>query len=233
MKDKGITQAALAESAGLAQPTIWRLTSGKAQGSKKITAIASALGVRPQWLVDGKGPMSDDFDLDAALAARNPKSEIEPTRLKVAVWEDMQEHDMDEFVEIPLINVRFSAGPGNCEIIEDESFSLIFRRYSLHKMGVPAANARLVRISGDSMYPSLDDGDVVGINMAETEIKDGKTYAICHDDMLRVKTLASQPGKIIIRSVNREEYPDEVMERQHFFESVKVIGKVFWSSHMW
>lgn len=233
MKERGFTQASLAEAVGMSQPSVWKLASGKSKSSRKAVQISNVLGVRPEWLTTGQEPMRDEANLDVLLNTRNTRADMVPTHLKIGVWEDINNQDMDEFVEIPLINVHFSAGPGTCEIIEDESFTLIFRSYSLHKMGVSAINARLVRISGNSMYPSLNDGDIVGINMADTAIKDGKTYAICHDDMLRIKMLTTHPGKIIIRSVNRDEYPDEIMDRQIFLESVKIIGKVFWSAHMW
>ena len=66
--------------------------------------------------------------------------------------------------------------------------------------------ARIIRISGSSMEPRLQDGDVVGINTDDTRIREGKTYAIRHGNLLRVKVLIEQPdGGVIIR-LNREEY---------------------------
>ncbi|WP_447881012.1 S24 family peptidase [Serratia fonticola] len=232
LSESNYTQGSLAKAVGMAQSSIHRLLSN-AEGSRKVVDLARVLGVNADWLASGVGPMRNADNLDTLLSQRNPKSELAPSRLKVGVWEDMDDPDMNEYVEIPLIDVRFSAGPGACEIIDDDSFSLIFRRYSLHKMGVPPAAARLVRISGDSMYPALVDGDVVGINTADIDIRDGKTYAICHDDMLRVKTLVSRPGEIIIRSTNKDGYPDEVLPKEMFHDAVKIIGRVFWSSHAW
>ncbi|UBX30865.1 hypothetical protein LDL57_16580 (plasmid) [Arsenophonus apicola] len=93
------------------------------------------------------------------------------------------------------LDVKLSAGNGSYETDERSKICLLFRRYSLKKMGVHPQSARLVRISGNSMEPALNDGDVVGINTDKTSIEDGKTYAISHDDVLRVKTLISAPGK--------------------------------------
>ncbi|WP_414146991.1 helix-turn-helix domain-containing protein [Erwinia sp. BNK-24-b] len=53
----GITQGALAEASGVSQPTIWRLTKGKAEGSRKLVDIARALDVNVQWLASGEGEM--------------------------------------------------------------------------------------------------------------------------------------------------------------------------------
>ncbi|MCG8707890.1 helix-turn-helix transcriptional regulator [Brenneria sp. 4F2] len=175
---------------------------------------------------------------EAWLAKRGPHDgDAEPTnikesRLKAVVWEDV-EQDRDEFVTVPLLNVSLSAGNGSCEVEELSEFSLVFRRYYLSKMGVPESAAKLVRLAGTSMEPTLHDGDVVGVNTQGTTIRDEKTYAICQADLLRVKTLIATPTTVIIRSINRDEYPDEVVPREEFQQDVRVIGKVFWSSHSW
>ena len=91
--------------------------------------------------------------------------------------------------------------------------------------------ARIIRISGSSMEPRLQDGDVVGINTDDTRIREGKTYAIRHGNLLRVKVLIEQPdGGVIIRSLNREEYRDEHLSYQQRKEQLVVLGRVFWSS---
>ena len=51
-------------------------------------------------------------------------------------------------------------------------------------MGVSERSANLVRVVGQSMEPTLHDGDVVGVNTQDTTIRDGKTYAICQSDLL-------------------------------------------------
>ncbi|KFC95745.1 transcriptional regulator [Leminorella grimontii ATCC 33999 = DSM 5078] len=48
-----------------------------------------------------------------------------------------------------------------------------------------------------------------------------------------MKILIATPQTVIIRSINREEYPDETMTKEEFSDGVEVIGRVFWSSHTW
>ncbi|OVZ85803.1 hypothetical protein CBW58_22860 [Yersinia frederiksenii] len=59
MEERGITQASLAKETGLAQSMIWKLVTGNANGTSKLVAISKALGVRPEWLGEGSGPMRD------------------------------------------------------------------------------------------------------------------------------------------------------------------------------
>lgn len=229
MKETGFTQASLADAVGMAQPSVWKLTSGITKNTRKLYEISRVLGVRPEWLSSGEGPMRSDGQKPIKVEGSN----IRESSLSAAVWEDMDLGGKDEFVEIPLLNVSLAAGDGSCEVEESSEFALVFRRSYLKKRGVPESAARLVRVTGRSMEPTLNDGDVVGVNTQETSIRDGKTYAICQADLLRVKTLIALPDSVIIRSINRAEYPDEVVSREDFIREVRVIGQVFWSSHSW
>lgn len=223
MREMDITQGALADAVGMSQPSVWKLVSGGAKSSRKTVQIAKVLGVRPEWLSDGTGEMR-------ATGGTEP-SNITYTNLKLKILEDTDKNG--DFVEIPLLNVSLSAGSGSYELEESSDFSLVFNRYELKSMGIPDGAAKLVRVSGQSMEPTLHDGDIVGINIQDTTIRDGKTYAICQADLLRVKILIATPSTVIIRSINREEYPDEVVDREEFLHNVRVIGRVFWSSHRW
>ncbi|EAP2255475.1 helix-turn-helix transcriptional regulator [Salmonella enterica] len=224
MSASGLSQAQLAEMVGISQPAIQKMSSGKTSGTRKMVELANALKVRPEWLSSGVGEMRYQEGPEP--------SNIRESSLRATVWEDMN-RDSEEFVEIPLLNVSLSAGNGSCELEESSDFALVFRRYYLKKMGVSESAAKLVRVSGQSMEPTLNDGDVVGVNTQDTAIRDGKTYAICQSDLLRVKTLIATPTSVIIRSINRDEYPDEVLDREDFQKNVRVIGRVFWSSHSW
>ncbi|MDX7993080.1 helix-turn-helix domain-containing protein [Xenorhabdus littoralis] len=71
MADKGLTQSALAEKAGMAQSMIWKLLSGKAAKTGKLVDLAKALGVRPEWLSDGSGNKYQTDDVDFAVMHDN------------------------------------------------------------------------------------------------------------------------------------------------------------------
>ncbi|MGS4314702.1 MULTISPECIES: S24 family peptidase [Enterobacterales] len=198
----------------------------------KILALADWLNVRAEWLEYGRGEMRGSGK-PSPFVGTSIDSEIATTRLKPTVWED-SDQDNEEFVEIPLLDINFSAGNGCYELTEQEEFALIFRRHYLHKMGVSISAAKLVRVVGNSMEPKLSDGDVVGINTDDTRVRDGKAYAIRHGDLLRVKILIEQPdGGITIRSLNRDEFQDEVLTYKERKEQLLVIGRVFWSSSSW
>lgn len=221
---KGLNIADLANAVGSDVGNISRLERAK-QGysDEMIRKIADFFGC----------PVADLFKSDLPFTHASTDSDVQPTRLKATVWED-GEQDREEFVEIPLIDVHFSAGSGCMELTEEEEFALIFRRYYLHKLGISTTAAKLVRVIGNSMEPRLADGDVVGINTDDTRIRDGKAYGIRHGDLLRVKYLIEQPdGGVLIRSMNREEFADEQLSYQQRKEQLVILGRVFWSSSTW
>ncbi|HEI8866369.1 helix-turn-helix transcriptional regulator [Serratia sp. AKBS12] len=227
----GINQHEFSRLVESSAPTLSQITGDKScrnLGDNLARRIEARLSLPTGWLdVFHEKLLAKPFDNVAA------ESDFQPARLKPVVWEET-EQDREEFVEIPLLDIDFSAGDGCYDIVDLEAFSLIFRRYYLHKMGVPVNAARIIRISGSSMEPRLQDGDVVGINTDDTRIREGKTYAIRHGNLLRVKILIEQPdGGVIIRSLNREEYQDEQLSYQQRKEQLIVLGRVFWSSSSW
>ena len=140
------------------------------------------------------------------------------------------------FADIPVLDIELSAGNGcEAEIIESVVDSFPLRRIDLRKAGVSPSNARIVQIWGNSLLPVLNNGDYVAVDMSQSRpIRDGDLYAIRDGVLLRVKVLINQPdGGLILRSFNKEEYPDEVLNFDERRARIHVIGRVFWSSRSW
>lgn len=73
----GLTQGALAKRVRMSPGTIGNLETGLRKTARNLTGIAAALGVRPEWLADGKGPMKADTSA-AAQAQPWPFESISP-----------------------------------------------------------------------------------------------------------------------------------------------------------
>lgn len=214
----GMSQADLAEKVGVSQQSIQKIESGQTSAPRRIEDIAKAVNISAQWLQFG---------------ARDENGKR--TEFEVKEWEDVSYNADNEFVDIPVLDIELSAGGGaNAEVIESEEYTYPFRRDELRKHGVSASNARIVTIIGNSLYPVLNSGDKVAVDISKKDIKDGDLYAIRDGVLLRVKILVYRPdGGIIIRSFNRDEYPDEQLPRNEAAARVHVIGRVFWSSRSW
>jgi len=214
----GMSQADLAEKVGVSQQSIQKIESGQTNAPRRIADIAKAVNVSAHWLQFG-------------VRDENGKK----TDFEVKEWEDVPVYSDADFVDIPVLDIELAAGCGaNAEVVESEEYTYPFRRDELRKYGVSASNARIVKIIGNSLYPVLNSGDLVAIDISNKKIKDGDLYAIRDGVLLRVKILVYRPdGGLIIRSFNKDEYPDEQVPRSESVVRVHVIGRVFWSSRSW
>lgn len=124
--------------------------------------------------------------------------------------------------------VYFSAGPGHeasYELIE-ESEPAAYQLSWFQKERINPDKVRRFRVTGDSQEPFLYDGDSVLVNLAETNIIDGKLYAVRYGNDLRIKFLSRRiDGTLVLRSANPsykdEEVPPEIAE-----EHISIIGRV-------
>lgn len=142
------------------------------------------------------------------------------------------DQDKNEYVTVPLIGVELFAGNGAPSIVDVEKYEQPFRRYTLNKQGVSPTCAKVAR--QEQHEPVAKDGDLVGIDTSKTKVIDSDTYAIRDGDLLRVKILIERSdGGLLIRSFNRDNYPDEVLNREDRQDSVTMLGRVWWSSKLW
>lgn len=150
---------------------------------------------------------------------------------RLDAWDSETPLGPDE-VELPLFReVELAAGSGATQVIENHGAKLRFARSTLKRAGVLPENAACAYVRGNSMEPMMPDGACIGINTADTEIRDGKIYAIDHDGMLRVKMLYRRPGGgIKVVSLNSDEHPPEEYDSEYVRQFIRIKGRVFWYS---
>ncbi|MDM8056555.1 XRE family transcriptional regulator [Klebsiella aerogenes] len=216
-ENKGLSQAQLADMIGLSQQSVAKIENGETLQPRKIKEIAKALDVSQKWLQLG---IEENGVISSYVV-----EELEEAKL-----------DPEVFADIPVLDIELSAGNGcEAEIVESMVDSFPLRRADLRKAGVSPTNARIVKIWGNSLLPVLNNGDHVAVDMSQSKpIRDGDLYALRDGVLLRVKVLINQPdGGLMLRSFNKEEYPDEVLNFNERRSRIHVIGRVFWSSRSW
>jgi|KBSSwiStaDraftv2_1062776.scaffolds.fasta_scaffold41408_4 Predicted transcriptional regulator len=134
-----------------------------------------------------------------------------------------------EMVLVPYVSAQASAGPGAVIVDEHVSARLAFRNDWLRELaGGSPAGLSVIRVKGDSMTPTLTDGDdiLVDRNDAGERLRDG-IYVLRSDDMLNVKRVAMNPaGKgFEVRSDN----PAYPVWKDCDLETVVIIGRVVWA----
>lgn len=149
--------------------------------------------------------------------------------------------DGSDFAHIPLHEAYLSAGPGvtNGEVATIEH--LVFRQEWLRRIGIQPEHAALARISGESMAPGIQDGDIVLIDRTKRDIPVSKRtrvrgpvpiYAFIQDGEARVKRIERpEPSTLLLISDNPS-FPPELVTDPHP-DSIKLLGQVVWSGHVW
>jgi hypothetical protein len=128
---------------------------------------------------------------------------------------------------IPKLDVGASAGPGAMNDAEALAGKIGFDEKWLRKLGVDPAHLSLIRVDGDSMAPTLANGDdiMVDSSAATSALRDG-VHVIRMDDVLMVKRLAKGPaGRLSVLSDNPA-YPDWADVDG---AAVAVVGRVVWA----
>ena len=131
-------------------------------------------------------------------------------------------------VDVPRLEVEAAAGAGALPAAGERTLGrMAFDARWLRKHGaLDRAAVSIIRVHGDSMAPTLSDGDEILVNRADAagRLRDG-IYVLRADDALLVKRVAIEPGgrTVAIRSDN-EAYPPWRGDRGR----IDVVGRVIW-----
>jgi hypothetical protein len=127
------------------------------------------------------------------------------------------------WIEIPRLPLGASAGPGALAADEEPIGTLGFAARWLRGQGLDPALLSTLLVEGDSMEPTLRDGDEILVDRTPRAWRDG-IHVVRVDATLLVKRLAfGRPGTIALISDNRAYDPLELTPAE-----VEVIGRVVW-----
>ena len=177
-----------------------------------LLKICSKADISVEWLLTGSGSMKTGTAI--------------PTEPAPSSQSFLKERD-SEFVAVPMVEARLSAGGGSFETSGLLERCYSFRRNFLHRLGQPSQMV-LMRVDGDSMEPELQDGDIVLLDQSQSAPRPGKIYAVGVEDMVYLKQIDKAPGKLILRSLNPVYTPLEVEITEQLEQTVRIIGRAIW-----
>jgi phage repressor protein C with HTH and peptisase S24 domain len=140
-----------------------------------------------------------------------------------------QEPPVGILVPVKRVLVRASAGPGALPGTEREQPYFAFDdRWLKALTSSKPDDLSIIRVEGDSMAPTLNDGDDILVDRAgcSEALRDG-IYVLRVDDSLLVKRLAIHPlGKSVTVQSDNPAYPDWP---DCGLDDVHCIGRVIWA----
>lgn len=137
----------------------------------------------------------------------------------------------EDFIDIPVRgDVNASMGYGITVYSEEQTGVYKISEKLARDLGVSIPNTEMIMASGDSMYPTIEGGDSLLIDMSKKEIYDGRIYCVRIDGQLYAKRLQKiPPCKIKVISDNKEKYdPFYVDFSKEIDFDFCVIGEIRW-----
>ena len=231
----GLTQTEFAALAEQSKKSQSRYEAGERSPDGTYLAAIAAAGVDITFVLTGvrtvsAPPGSPMHIVQAAqrmLDKAVPKIELME---RLSALADAIELSIEDFALVLRYDAELAAGHGFENGDDTVNDALAFRREWLYRLGVSPSNACLVKVRGESMQPTLHDGDLVLIDQSKTKIRSGRIYAFNDGGHSKVKRLdCLEDHTLIIRSDNPQ-FPLDTRKGEDA-NALKVIGEVVWSGH--
>ncbi len=198
------TQKEAAEFVSVAPKTLQNWISGSTVPAFDLLArLATKKNVSLEWLASGTGSMIVGELVPAGVVA--------------------------DFSYIPRYAVRAGAGSG--QLVESENLLgfLAFRTDWIRtRLRRNPANLAVLEAYGDSMHPTIADGDIMLVDTSEERVRGPAIYVILAGNEAIVKRIElTMEGWLIVKSDNPA-YETRTLKGEQA-EEFRCLGKVVWS----
>jgi phage repressor protein C with HTH and peptisase S24 domain len=193
------SKASFSKRCGFSVGALNNYLSGSMPSADKAMRIAEVCGVRLEWLIHGEGPKHPE-----------PPAAV-------------------SYGEVPRYDLALAAGHGSfvdrAELLDHIPFTQAFLRRKLGRGSVDGLV--MLDARGDSMEPTIGDGDLVMVDTNDTQLRDG-LMAYVLDDVAFIKRISPlMEGGVEIISDNRDVYKPQRLSRDRLHD-IQVIGRVRW-----
>ncbi|WP_407595075.1 S24 family peptidase [Acinetobacter lwoffii] len=233
MADLGLKHKDLVAATGASKGAVSHWLSGvNTPSGERLLLLAKLLRVSPDWLLTGEefkrlnpSNMQDFMDKHGLTNKEESSFDANDVHKPTVVDQDSE----NGFIWIDVVEANFSCGTG--ESIEFH-FDVINGKFPFppsffQKKYVDPSCMRIIKAKGDSMSDFIHDGDLVGIDISQTEIVDGGIYAVYFEGEGMIKQIFKEEGgKLSLHSLNPKYRDREVTEQNGL--NFRVMGRQFW-----
>jgi hypothetical protein len=220
-------------------------------------AVAGALGISKRTLVNWEnghtplkltaaGPM-DALGIDSSFVLSGKRTSAEPLMQELAPSVGAGLYGMDmhrplvlggdaagahqDYVVVPRYDVRVSAGKGVAEPGHEHELPLGAFAFALswvqENLGRSGRGFCSVRVHGDSMQPTLLQGDEIIIDRQVQRVDVSGIYVIAlRGDLLVKRVQRKLDGSLVVKSDNAAYEPEHITS--DIAEEFRVVGRMVW-----
>lgn len=199
--DAGLNQPEFAAIVGTTKQYVSQLESGKNQtpNATYMEGWARHFRVNLRWLVAGTGKK----------------------------YATVADEDTDW---ANIVSVRQAASLGDGAVPDEyaETHKLKFRADSLHRKKLTPEKLAVIYGKGDSMYPTIKNGDAILVDTSDKVPKDGKLFVITYDGDLIAKRLMELDGTWYAKSDNDADPKWRKPRKLDPSKGVEIAGRIRW-----
>lgn len=214
-------------------PARTRLVALAAERGVSLSALSGLLGRNAAYLQqfvrkgsprkleeNDRRTLADFFGVDEAELGAPPRDTVLTVGSSGGAGAPARAAD---WADIPRLPLGASAGPGTLAHDAAPTDRLRFSGRWLRQQGLEPAMLSVIEVEGDSMEPTLRDGDEILVDRSPRPMRSG-LHVIRLDDVLLVKRLEPGPAGTVLVISDNPAYPR--MERPR--AEVAIIGRVVW-----
>jgi phage repressor protein C with HTH and peptisase S24 domain len=206
-KKLDLSQREFSDLIGIKQSTYSNMVGsrGSRPSGEVVIAVLQKTNVDPRWLIDGTGEMLlvDGFGADLHPSKQSPPGQVR---------ESGQPYGGAALVRTPLYNVSAAAGAGREVAEEDKIDELVFTEtFWERQLRMPRGLILALRVDGDSMHPTLGDGDVVVADLTQPRAWRDGIWVFNFEGVALIKRLQKLPAnRLKVISDNAAYAPYEI-----------------------
>jgi phage repressor protein C with HTH and peptisase S24 domain len=208
----------MADTIGVTQSSIAAYEGGRRSPPLPVAlALEHVLRIGQQWLLGGKG------ERFLSGAHKRPTVLTSP-----AQWRELSRLEGEEqYHAVPYLRDAAAAGAGLIMEEQVEGYCII------HKRVAPDPDKiRCVRISGDSMAPTLTDGSIVAVDITPVPLRNLEGRIVCsrtNDGAVVIKRLRVRSHFALLFSDNGDQrtFPPIVVDLRELEDPI--VGQIIWA----
>lgn len=209
-EEKGLSVTGLSEILKISHSALSQLEGGRTRPSAEtILAFSEKTDINLKYLLEGKEPILDPLG-PVGMA-------IERAVSKITVAEEV------EYIDI---GIHDQIGAGNlADFFGDPPIKLAKVPKDIHNGGM-----FYFEVVGDSMFPAIRRGALVGVDTRNKKLFSGEIYAVWfHPEGAALKYIQTTGKTVVFYSANREAYRDIEIATEELLDehsAVQIVGKL-------
>ena len=199
------TQQQLADFAGVSKGLVGQWFNGSTGlGAKPLSAFDKKTRFSINWLTEGTGD-----------------------KYKTHVLPAITESESEDRIRFPRLNAEATCGAGtiNDHYIEVVDYVTVASEWAREKLGGNLNKIQVITARGDSMEPTIENGDVMFIDTAVEAFEGDGLYLLWYIDGLKAKRLQSTVGGGLMIISDNSSYRTETVSGEDL-NAVRIIGRI-------